>query len=215
LPPYDYFLLEWRDTSAEGTGLPLAFYGGLVAYWQATLFQRVDADSYNLHALSLTQGAPTEPGTLLHSHAPIRIHFDTGYYVSHTPTAPDPHKLHPAALTNKQTDEYIIFALWALSFLHQRAEVELVAQTRGPRRRFEKKHGKQPSPYFRFRDIHPGTDRKQYTDSAPTGRTMPVHSVRGHFRHYQDGKVVWVRPHVRGSGDSVQNRPYRIILKEG
>lgn len=39
-------------------------------------------------------------------------------------------------------------------------------------------------------------------------RMRALHAVRGHLRHYQDGKVVFVKPHLRGKGDAVQVKDY-------
>lgn len=210
LPPYDQLLLEWRDTADINNELPSSIASGVIAVWQAARLSRVEDDAFWLYAMYLRAD-----GTLVKSHAPVEIMFDAGRYVDDQPTQPDPTGRNPATyLPNNFTRQYVGFAMWALSLLHQKVDVEQVSLKRGPRRRYEKQHGKQPSPYFRFRDIRPGEPGSASGEGQPSGRTMPVHTVRGHFRHYQDGKVVWIRPHVRGQRGSggVQDRPYRIVL---
>jgi hypothetical protein len=37
-------------------------------------------------------------------------------------------------------------------------------------------------------------------------------SVKGHYRHYKNGKVVWISPHERGKNKDtkIQNKVYKI-----
>jgi hypothetical protein len=35
-------------------------------------------------------------------------------------------------------------------------------------------------------------------------------TVRGHLRHYQSGKTVWIKPHVRGDKDNVEGKIYEV-----
>lgn len=42
-------------------------------------------------------------------------------------------------------------------------------------------------------------------------RSAESWSVRGHWRIYKDtGKRVWIKPHVKGSGDNIEPKEYRI-----
>ncbi len=41
-------------------------------------------------------------------------------------------------------------------------------------------------------------------------RHMLGWTVRGHWRTYQNGKKVWIKPHVRGDKDNVEGKVYRI-----
>lgn len=52
-------------------------------------------------------------------------------------------------------------------------------------------------------------------DSKETGRKNDRHSlawtVRGHWRYYKEsGKRVWVKPHVKGQGESTDGKIYKI-----
>ncbi|MEM6283390.1 MAG: hypothetical protein AAF787_14450 [Chloroflexota bacterium] len=109
---------------------------------------------------------------------------------------------------------YIPFLLYIFSLIHQKHDIELVEHRRPVRRKTKRETGKTPSPYFRICDIHPNRTEKRYTEaSTKTGRKMPVHAVRGHFRHYENGHIVWVRPHLRGSKDAgISEKSYRIRL---
>jgi hypothetical protein len=37
-----------------------------------------------------------------------------------------------------------------------------------------------------------------------------LHAVRGHLRHYKSGRVAYVHPHLRGTGDAVQIKDYIV-----
>lgn len=46
--------------------------------------------------------------------------------------------------------------------------------------------------------------------SSPKG----VFSVRGHYRHYRDGKVVWIAEYSKGTGKKKKSKTYRMGGKE-
>ena len=41
--------------------------------------------------------------------------------------------------------------------------------------------------------------------SSPAG----VFTVRGHYRHYKDGRAVWIKPYKKGTGDQ-KNKTYKL-----
>jgi hypothetical protein len=41
--------------------------------------------------------------------------------------------------------------------------------------------------------------------SSPAG----VFTVRGHYRHYKDGRSVWIKPYKKGTGDQ-KNKTYKL-----
>jgi len=41
-------------------------------------------------------------------------------------------------------------------------------------------------------------------------RLRTLHAVRGHPRTYRTGETIWIKPHLRGSGDLLQQRDYKI-----
>lgn len=57
--------------------------------------------------------------------------------------------------------------------------------------------------------------------SEQTGRSViqprkRLHQVRGFYRHYKSGKVVWVKPHWRGNKElGVVRHDYEMTMKEG
>jgi hypothetical protein len=48
-------------------------------------------------------------------------------------------------------------------------------------------------------------EEKRYYERHKLGWT-----VRGHLRHYQSGKTVWIKPHVRGDKDNLEGKIYEI-----
>lgn len=42
--------------------------------------------------------------------------------------------------------------------------------------------------------------------ASPSG----VFSVRGHFRHYRDGKIVWIAEYTKGTGKKKKSKVYRV-----
>lgn len=118
---------------------------------------------------------------------------------------------------------YSVFISRLLAYIGAGREVELVEAPRNRRRRFERTHGKAPSPYVLIRVDEPGKPRKVY---RPTGRgsgtKKAFHIVRGHFRHYGDHKLPWlanqtffIEQHTAGGkkDEASGKRPYRVVLK--
>lgn len=119
--------------------------------------------------------------------------------------------LNPMA--NELTAACITTTIHALALIHQRRDIEFVDYTRAERRRLKKKTDKNPSPYFRICPITPNKSQSRYSDSQSTGRKNAVHTVRGHFRHYESGRVTWVRSHLRGSKHhGISEKSYQIRL---
>lgn len=55
--------------------------------------------------------------------------------------------------------------------------------------------------------IRPKNGTKLYFKRTWTRRTESWH-VRGHLRRYKSGKEIWVKPHVKGSGENVKKSVY-------
>ncbi len=112
--------------------------------------------------------------------------------------------------------------MWAMECFHQRAEIEIVDYSPSQIRVIKKREGKEPSPYFRI--IAPGEPQKRYKryGQGPTSiQNMPLHIVRGHFRHTEDHPIehfngtFWIAAHTRGDeklGKLVKH--YKIRLPE-
>ena len=47
--------------------------------------------------------------------------------------------------------------------------------------------------------------RQRGQHSSPAG----VFTVRGHYRHYKDGRSVWIKPYKKGTGDQ-KNKTYKL-----
>lgn len=119
-------------------------------------------------------------------------------------------------------DFHFPVVLSSMSFFHQRAEIELVDYNPKTRRLVKRKTGKEPSPYFRI--IAPGQPQKRYKPNGQRPKqikNMPIHTVRGHFRHTENHPIDhfngtrWIAAHTRGDeklGKLVKH--YKIRLPE-
>ena len=55
-----------------------------------------------------------------------------------------------------------------------------------------------------------GIRGKMLTLAKVMRRHPMLHAVRGHLRHLRSGRITFVRSHVRGEGDLVQAKEYRV-----
>lgn len=51
----------------------------------------------------------------------------------------------------------------------------------------------------------------EYNDKRPYNRHIEAWEVRGHYRHYKSGKVVYIQPFQKGSG-TVNDKRYEILV---
>jgi hypothetical protein len=118
--------------------------------------------------------------------------------------------------------EHSVFALKALSILHQRPEVIRVRPTRQQRRYAVRKGDPEPNEYYLLK-VQPKSEawrspKRLPADDADMSRAR--HSVRGHFRYYFPERplfgrysgMVWVPSHERGSPDAGEVRKgYKVV----
>lgn len=48
--------------------------------------------------------------------------------------------------------------------------------------------------------------KRQGSHAKPSGQF----GVRGHYRHYENGKVIWIKEYVKGKGKEVKNKTYKL-----
>lgn len=48
--------------------------------------------------------------------------------------------------------------------------------------------------------------KRQGSHAKPSGQF----DVRGHYRHYKNGKVIWIKEYVKGKGKEVKDKTYKI-----
>lgn len=112
---------------------------------------------------------------------------------------------------------HIVYAMTAVSHMHQRCPVEHVTPSRQMRRQAERKSQMRLHDYY-YLKVRPQTKRYE---SASAGRpfTKQEHVVRGHFRYYGEerplfGRVsgmVWIPEHKRGdSGAGSVDKGYEV-----
>jgi hypothetical protein len=86
--------------------------------------------------------------------------------------------------------------------------VEPLGVDRAQRRRFERKKAVHPQVYFVYID-----DAVVPSEPGPGDREYHCRwMVRGHWRHYQSGDAVWIRPYIKGpAGAPWKGRPIYVL----
>jgi hypothetical protein len=59
------------------------------------------------------------------------------------------------------------------------------------------------SKQYSFENTNSSTKRYKYN------RHKEIWSVKGHWRHYKDGRKVWIKPHRRGIGEDLEGKVYK------
>jgi hypothetical protein len=88
------------------------------------------------------------------------------------------------------------FALYNRPTLFRETTARADATPSNPRRQHKKSERRRKVKTYRVITIDPGA----VTSSEENKRviTCPAYGVCGHFRHYKNGKVAWVRPYTKG-----------------
>lgn len=81
---------------------------------------------------------------------------------------------------------------------------------RKPRQNNAKKDGNRKAQnngvtYILNRTANGARIKAKGSHASPSG----VFSVRGHFRHYKDGRTVWIKPFIKGTGKQ-KNKTYKL-----
>lgn len=110
---------------------------------------------------------------------------------------------------DKQSIITVYASLMAFIVYHEPAAAAAAADQRRPERPNKSKKARQQrksSVTYLFNHSSSGPRLQQRgKHTSPAG----VFSVRGHYRHYKNGKTVWIRPYKKGNG-SQNNKTYKM-----
>ena len=97
-------------------------------------------------------------------------------------------------------------SLMALIVYHEPAPTAPATKAKPPKKAKQHKQKAKPGKTYILKHSNRGP-----VISSPGGHASPagVFSVRGHYRHYKDGRAVWIKPYKKGEG-SQKNKTYKL-----